>query len=278
MHRTNLKLLAAVCACGVLGVAHADDRNPLDSKIIVDLGMFFLSTDMRVRVDGETTNDTGDDVDFDDTFGIGDFDRFRGEASWRFAPRHTLRAMYFENNRDATRTLNRDVVFQDETYQLGATVTATSNVKVAQLAYDYAFMRRETYEITAGIGFHYVEIGLGLDTTLTSQGGATASGSRSSDASTSAPLPVLALRGTWQLPANFYLTAQAQYFYVDFDDYTGRLNDLKVTLVWQCTDHVGIGLGYNDFGFRFDIEDKRNFDGRLRWSYGGAIAFASVMF
>ena len=31
-------------------------------------------------------------------------------------------------------------------------------------------------------------------------------------------------------------------------------------------------------GFRFDIEDAHDFDGRLRWDYGGAIAFASFMF
>jgi len=38
-----------------------------------------------------------------------------------------------------------------------------------------------------------------------------------------------------------------------------------------------VGLGYNDFRFRFDL-DKQLFDGRLRWNYGGAMAFASLAF
>jgi len=263
--------------CSTLGTANADERNPLAAKFIVDAGYFFMSTDMRVRVDGETTESVGSDVDYDDTFGIGDFDRFRAEASWRIAPRHLVRAMYFQNNRSASRSLERDVNFGDETFPLGVTVNARSELTVAQLSYEYAFLRRDNYELAGGIGVHYVDMGLGLDATLVAQGG-TASRSLDENAATQAPLPVLGLRGLWRLPHDFYITAQVQYFYLQFDPYSGSLIDLKASVVWQLADHVGIGIGYNDFGFRFDIDDARDFDGRLRWDYGGAIAFATFMF
>ena len=263
--------------CSTLGTASADERNPLASKFIVDAGYFFMSTDMRVRVDGETSDSVGSDVDYDDTFGIGDFDRFRAEASWRIAPRHLVRAMYFQNNRSASRSLERDVTFGDETFPLGVTVNARSELTVAQLSYEYAFLRRDNYELAGGIGVHYLDMALGLDATLAAQGG-TASRSLDENATTQAPLPVLGLRGLWRLPHDFYVTAQVQYFYVQFDPYSGSLIDLKASLVWQFADHVGIGIGYNDFGFRFDIEDRHDFDGRLRWDYGGAIAFATFMF
>jgi len=277
------RIAAAAAACLMLGVAHAaeetpaDERNPLESKFIVDVGYFFLSTDMRVRVDGETSDQVGSDVNFDDTFGIGDFDRFRAEASWRIAPRHLIRAMYFQNNRHATRSIERDVNFQDETFPVGATVDAHSELTVAQLSYEYAFLRRENYELAGGIGIHYVDMNLTLDGTIAAQGN---QASRRADvgASTAAPLPVLGLRWLWRLPYNFYVTAQAQYFYLQFDPYSGSLTDLKATVVWQPTDHFGVGLGYNDFGFRFDISDRGAFDGRLRWNYGGAMAFATFMF
>jgi len=232
---------------------------------------------MRVRVDGETSEQVGSDVNFDDTFGIGDFDRFRVDGLWRIAPRHLIRAMYFQNNRHATRSIERDVNFQDETFPVGATVDARSELTVAELSYEYAFLRRENYELAGGIGIHYVDMDLTLDATIAAQGN---QASRSADvgASTQAPLPVLGLRWMWRLPHNFYVAAQAQYFYLKFDPYAGSLTDLKATVVWQATDHVGIGVGYNDFGFRFDINDKRDFDGRLRWNYGGAMAFATFMF
>ena len=59
----------------IVGVAatQAEDRNPLNATAVVDMGGFFLSTDIRVRLDGEGGM-VGDPIDFDDTFGI---DRFR---------------------------------------------------------------------------------------------------------------------------------------------------------------------------------------------------------
>ena len=91
---------------------------------------------------------------------------------------------------------------------------------------------------------------------------------------------MLGLRWLWRLPANFYVNAQVQYFYIEFDPYSGGLSDLKASVVWQPTDHFGVGVGYNDFRFNFDIEDGGNgdFDGSLEWDYGGAVAFVSFMF
>jgi hypothetical protein len=281
----GMKGVAAVIAsCSLLGVAHAAEesqaaahRNPLESRFIVDVGYFFMSTDMRVRVDGETTDQVGSDVNYDDTFGIGDFDRFRVDGLWRIAPRHLLRAMYFQNNRHATRSIDREVNFGDETFPVGATVDASSDLTVAELSYEYAFLQHENYELAGGIGVHYVDVGLGLGATISAQGNQV---SRRADAnaSTAAPLPVLGARWMWRLPHNFYVNAQMQYFYIELDPYKGSLTDLKATVVWQATDHVGVGLGYNDFGFRFDISSKRDFDGRLRWNYGGAMAFATFKF
>ncbi len=270
-------LIIVLLACCGTTLANAEERDPLSSRFVVQTGWFLMSTDMRVRVDGETTDTTGSDVNFDDTFGIGDFDRFRVDASWRIAPRHILRAMYFQNNRHASRTLNRDVEFQDETYPVGVTVNANSEATIAQLSYEYAFLKRDNYELAGGIGLHYVDLGLALDATVTAgQGSATRE--LHGNATTQAPLPVLGLRGLWRLPHNFYVSADVQYFYLDMDPYKGSLFDLKASLVWQFTDHVGLGVAYNDFGFRFDIDDRGDFDGRLRWDYGGAILFANFMF
>jgi hypothetical protein len=275
------KLVAAILAFGTLGVASADERNPMDAKLIVDVGWFFMSTDTRVRLDGESSEEIGTDVNFDDTFGLGDFDRFRGEVLWRFTDsgRHVFRGMYFENNRSTTRNVDRQINFGDETYPVGASVESSSKLAIIQFSYDYAFLRRKSYELAGGIGVHMLDAELGLAATLTSQGG-TVTRSAAEEASTGVPLPVLGLRGVWRPWDSFYFTGQVQYLYIEFDPYKGSLTDLKFTAVWQATDHLGIGVGYNDFGFRFDIddEDEGKFNGRLRWDYGGAIAFVTFMF
>ena len=168
--------------------------------------------------------------------------------------------------------------FGDETYPIGASVTAESELAIYQLSYEYAFLRRQNYELAGGIGVHYMDMGLSTSATLSVQGGTTGSRQANEDANTGAPLPVLGLRWLWRLSNNFYVNAQVQYFYIEFDPYSGSLADLKASVVWQPTDHVGLGVGYNAFRFNFDIEDKPDFDGSLQWDYGGAIVFASFMF
>jgi len=269
-------------AAGLLAIAAnaeaQEQRNPLDASFIVDAGYFFLSTDMRVRVNGETKQDTeGSDVNYDDTFGIGDFDRFRVDGLWRFADRHSIEATYFQNNRSASRSIDKDIEFKGELYPVGADVAAQSNLAIAEVSYQYAFMRRENYEIAAGLGVYYLDLKLKLDATV-AVNGQTNTRNLDTSASTQAPLPVIGVRGTWRLPHNMYIDAHAQYLYIDYDPYKGRLVDLKASFVWQCTDHVGIGIGYDDFRFRFDIADRPRFDGTLKWNYGGALAFATVMF
>lgn len=256
--------------------ARADDA-PLTNRLIVDMGWFFLSTDTRIRVDGETAQSIGTDIDFDETFGVDDTDRFRVDALWRFGKRHAVHAMYFENNRSGTRALSRDVQFGDEVFPVDATVAANSQFTVAQLSYDYAFLQRPNYELAGGIGVHMLDTGLALETTVTGTGG-TIDRSISGSASTQTPLPVVGFRGLWRLSDQVYASAQAQYFYIELDEYEGSLSDLKAQIVWQFARHVGVGVGYNDFRFRFNIDDDGNFNGRLRTGYGGALLFLSATF
>jgi len=272
--RTIIKNAVLLWIVGVAGT-QAAERNPLNATAVVDMGGFFLSTDIRVRLDGQGGM-VGDPIDFEDTFGVDRFERLRLDGLWRIKGKHSIRGTYFKNNRTATNELSRDINFGDETYPLGATTTANWQLEVMQVSYDYAFKRSDKYELAVGAGVHMLRANLGLDATI-SGAGESATRELSESASTGAPLPVFGLRGIWQLPHDFYFTAQAQYFYIDYNEYKGSLSDLKASIVWQATPRFGVGLGYNDFRFRFDL-DKQLFDGRLRWNYGGAMAFASVTF
>jgi len=268
----------AACAAGLLasfGASAADD--PLTARFTLDAGWFFLSTDTRVRVDGETSDNIGTDIDFDESFGVGDVDRFRFDGMWRFAKRHAVRAMYFENNRRGSREQSRDIIFGDTTFPISATVAAKSELRVMQLSYEYTFHRRENYEIAGSFGVHMLEAGLGLSATVDGPGGGGAV-ALDEQAKSKAPLPVLGLRGLWRLSDKFYASAQAQFFSADIDEYSGTITDLKAQIVWQFAPHIGLGLGYNDFRFSFDVDNADDFSGRLRWNYGGAMLFLSATF
>lgn len=247
--------------------AQAEGLNPLDDRFSLSLGTFLLQTKTEIRVDGTTGRGTQFDTERD--LGIQDSDRFRADGYWRFAERHKLRLLYFDTKNSSTRTLQRDLNIGDTTFPLNLTIDSSFETRVAEVAYEYAFLRREKYEISGTIGVH--DLRFDLNIAARQQGNMqTAQLSREADAS--GPLPVIGLRGVWRFHPNFYLDAQAQFFKISIDPYDGRLADYNASLVWTPFEHFGIGAGYNEFVTRLDVTADR-FDGTLRWRYGGARIF-----
>jgi hypothetical protein len=254
------------------GAALAGGNDPLDDRVSVSLGTFLLETETRLRIDGATGRGTEFDAEGD--LGLHDADRLRVDAYWRFANRHKLRVMYFDTHRSAQHTVDRDLQVGDTVFPLDANLEASLETRVGEIAYEYAFLRKKRFELSASLGVHNVRFDLGMAASQTSSG-------RTLEAEHSAaangPLPVLGLHATWRLGERFYIEGQAQYFRLTFDEYDGRLEDYTASLVWSVFEHAGIGIGYNEFVTRLEVDAPR-FDGDLRWRYGGMRIFVTASF
>lgn len=266
---------AAVLLSCCIGIANAADRGPIDQDFQFSLGGFFTQSDTQLRLDGETIQ-TGTDVDWESEFGLGDKNSFRIDGSWRFAEHHKLRLMYFENNRSTSSTLTRDIDFGDTTYPVNTTVAVTLDTRIAELVYEYAFLKHENLELSGSIGIHGIKLGASLRGDVAGPGGG-GSVETTREGTVNGPLPVIGFHALWNMGNNFYLDGLAQFFYIQFDNYDGRLYDYKVTATWFPARNVGVGLGYNAFVTRLTVE-KDNFTGRLRIGYGGPMAFVTVGF
>lgn len=277
--RSSLKA-GAVLACaavwlGAAPTAVADDApNVLEDSWQLSLGVFTLDTDTEVRLNGDVQ--AGTDVDWENTFGSGDVTRFRIDGQWRFADRHKARFMWFNASRSESETIQEEIVWGDETFPVNAKVDGEFDFDVYELAYEYAFLRRETYELNASIGLHYTDLALSLAAKASTSGGSLTTDIKE-EASVGAPLPVVGLRGLWRLPHNFWIDAQAQFFYLSIDDYDGNLQDYKVTVHWQPKRWLGFGLGYNRFAVDVDV-DADQFNGSLDWTYEGPMLSYSAVF
>jgi hypothetical protein len=268
--RALRQALAAVLFLSLCIPAMADSANPLTDRFSIDVGTFFVTTKTNVRVDSDSGN--GSDIDVERDLGIGDTDSIRLDAYWRFATRHKVRLLYFDTSRTASREIDRDIVYNGTTYPVNATIDTRFETKVAEIAYEYAFLRSDRYEVAGSIGIHNLRFQLGLEAT----GGAT-SVARANNANADGPLPVIGLRGVWRLGEHVHLDGQMQFFRLSFDPYDGRLEDYNIAVIWMPLKRLGLGLGYNEFVTRLDVTADR-FDGRLRWHYGGARLFAAFSF
>lgn len=253
--------------------SHAQPSGPLEQNWYISLGAFFLDTDTTMRVDG--VRGRGTEVNFGEDLGFRDKDRFRIDGFWRFAPRHKLRFLYFRNTLTAGRTIQRAIQFRDTVYPINAGIDAEFETEIAEVAYEYAFVHDNRFELTGTLGLHLIR----FSATLAGEGGLLDGELMhvQSRASGDGPLPVVGVRGLWDIGGDLFLDAQAQFMAVDVNDYDGRIEDYKLALIWQAFPHLGIGIAYNDFSTRLDA-DERGFRGRLGFDYRGPLAFITASF
>jgi hypothetical protein len=238
------------------------------------LGSFSFNSDTDVQLNGDTQ--VGTNVNWENTFGDDDLTRVRLDGHWRFAERHKVRFMWFNSSRSESATLERDVEWGGVTFPVDTRIKGEFNFDIYELVYEYSFLRRETYELNASIGLHYTDVSWTLAARASSSGG-TLENDIKEEASVGAPLPVIGLRGLWQLPYDLWVDAQAQFFALSIDEYDGNLQDYKVMLTWQPRKWLGFGIGYNQFSVDVDV-DADNFDGSLDWTYKGPMLSYSAVF
>lgn len=270
MIKPSLTILLVAFAASGTTVANAEAGNPLTDRFSISLGGFLLNTNTEVRVDGETTQ--GSTVDIENDLGFDDIDRFRIDGYWRMTPRQKIRVMYFDNKRTENTTIDQDIVFDDQTYAVNTDLEVVFQTTVAELAYEFAFLRGDNYELNATAGIHNLKFRLGIEVT-----GNNVNASESATAEANGPLPMIGLNGIWRFNDKLYLQAAVQFFKISYDPYDGRLTDLNASLVWQAFRHVGFGAGYNSFTTRVDVTGD-DFHGSLKWRYSGARIFVITSF
>jgi hypothetical protein len=254
-------------------VEASSPRSLLDDRFMISLGTFLLSQKTKVEIDGAGGN--GTEIDTEKDLGFKDADRFRLDATWRFAEKHKIRAMYFNVGQSATKQLERSITVDDTTYPVSATVTSKKSTDVYELAYEYSFLRRDNYEITASAGLHVMDFSFSMSGTGTVNG--IPGQAHTETAAVTAPLPVFGLRGLWELAPNWFLDAQGQYFQLKIGDVDGRVTDFRAGVTWMFSKHVGVGAGYNAFTTKVNVT-KEAFDGSMKWRYSGAQVFITGSF
>jgi hypothetical protein len=268
--------LAAALAASV-PIANAEESpNILTDPFQLSLGTYVVNTDTLVELNGDVQQ--GSKVNWEDTFGGGDLTRFRIDGHWRFgdSDRHKLRFLWFNSTRSKSKTIDEDIEWGDQVYPANAKVTGELKFDIYELAYEYAFVRRDTWELNASAGLHLASMSIGLKAKAADSNG-TLLFDQHKDGKLNAPLPVFGLRGLWQLGHNIYLDAQGQYFKLSIDDFDGNVQDYRIVATWQPRPWLGVGLGYNRFAVDVDV-GKDRFDGSLNWKYKGPMLFYSAVF
>lgn len=270
-------VLLASLALAPLPALAGEDPDLLDDSFYVALGTFILNSDTEVQFNGDTQE--GSPVDWEQTFGDEDVTRFRLDGYWRFGDsgRHKIRTVLFSASRENSGSIEQDIEWGGVVYPANVELKGKFSFDIIELAYEYAFLRRDKYELTGTIGLHYADLSMSLTGEGTIDGETPVSGTIKKEGSVGAPLPVFGFRGLWDLSHDFWLDVSAQFFALSIDEYDGNLQDYRASVTWQPRKWLGIGVGYERFKVDVDV-DKNDFNGTLEWTYDGPMIFYNASF
>jgi len=255
--------IAATLLLGSPTTTMADDEN-----FSVSLGVFLTNRDSETRVDG-TIPDSGTPVDLENDLGFDKSDTvFRLDGYYRFNEKHRIDFSVFDLSRSASKQIQTEIDWNDTIYPIDAVVDSSLDLAIYKLAYTWAFMRRDSGYLGLTAGLYTADI----DTSIAAE-----SIGRSSSGGVTAPLPVLGLRGQYDISEKWSLRGSAEIFALEYGDFSGSLYDVYASVDYQITDHVALGAGINLVNINVGVT-KPNLDGDLDWRYDGGLLYLKFDF
>lgn len=172
---------------------------------------------------------------------------FRAEVQWRFFPKHRLEFTYYDISRDASVFLGRELQFGDRIFTIGATVRSETNIQIFKVAYTWSFLQTKDYELGISLGADLMDIKTSISAPILGE----------ESEALIAPLPVLGLRAAYAFNPNFVLNASADFFYLEYEKFEGRLLDINVNLEYYFLEYLSLSIGYNFFDVEVLYEGDR---------------------
>jgi hypothetical protein len=255
-----------------------DKKRPIPSPITDHFyvrGTFFnpaVTTTLRVDASPpgpNLPNPTGTVVNGEKDLGLDSrIPQGRIEIMFRLRERNKLRVDYFETNRRADHVLSRQILFGDQTFDVGDRTSTSVDWRTFGLTYTYSFIRTDRIELGGGIAAHFLE--------ADAIGAVAAKGLRQ-EVSGSGVFPTLPLDFTWRISRRFAFTARGQYFRASVNNFEGSLGDYHSDLQYRWKPNFSLGAGYSIMKSFLNVNDA-NFPGLFRLNVRGPEAFFKVSF
>jgi hypothetical protein len=252
--------------------ADTDGRKFRLSDFTFRVGFYDISSNTVVRLDGNGGN-IGTTLSFENDLNLDSKkSTFYGAFSWRMSGRHFLEVEQFRLARSGLQTLTAEIEFGDDVFEFGATVDSYFDTRVTRISYSYLLHDSKKFGVALGAGLHLTDLSMGI-TEISSQFAI----ENFEIAEVTAPLPVFGVTGAWRINEKWLMFGRAQLFRLEIADYKGSLDHFSVKLEYSAFRHFGIGVGYDLFDLKLDI-DKPRWNGSVDFEFRGPIVYLTGRF
>jgi hypothetical protein len=235
----------------------------------VYIGTFITDRNTSARVDSDAGN-PGTDVDLEGDLGLkASTSVVRAGGDFWISRRQRLDLSYFDLSRNASRTIDKTINFDDRTYPINTVVSTHNQMTITKLDYTFAFLTRDNWFFGVDAGLYVMKLGLSLN--------APTRGTFSTQSLT-APLPVVGFRGEYGINDRWTLRGSFQWFGVDLTDVSGHFTDTYAGVDRRFGKRFSVGLAYDTVGLNIDVSKTEHLKGSLDWGYNGWLLYFKTDF
>ncbi len=234
MHKNNILSFVLLIVFTILAP-------PVFSQVELDIetGVVFSGyNDVRIPGNGGTLFSLSEELEADP----GIFYRIR--VFYDFNARHHLGALFAPLSINSTGQLDRDLIFEDETFPANTPLETTYQFNSYRLIYRYDFLRKEK-----------IELGIGLTAKIRDAKIAVKGNGIESEKTNVGFVPIIHFRLLWNFTQKFA-------FLLDGDALAapqGRAEDILAALTMQTSDRLDLKLGYRILEGGADNDEVYNF-------------------
>lgn len=227
------------------------EQNPpprlVEDRFRLEVDLFAARASTRLRID-PSPQQQGTTVSAEDDLGLQETKWLPHVELTLFPGRdHLVRLSTFSMKRNGSVILERQVVFEDNTYNIGERVDSVLDLTMVGLTYGYRLLHAEAYDLAVTLGMHIASVDANAVVP--------ARVIRESDSGV-APLPLIGLEGRADLTRRWSLSARVQYLKANISDVEGEMMDLRAGTQWRFNPHLALGLEYR--AFKIQVESAAN--------------------
>lgn len=265
--------LAAVAAS--VALTSPVQAQHLESDFWILVSAYRPTIDSKVRIDGVLPG-TGTTVDLESDLGMPDKKVLPAVmAAWRFSESFRLEFEYLSLKRSATRTINKNISWDDTVYPVGVTVSGAFDTDVYRTGVGWSPIRTKTAEFGATLGLHVTRFAARVSGQGSVAGFPVKQVAEAQDALV--PLPTLGIYGAYALTPAWRLTGRVDYFSLNYSPYKGSLLNAMAGVTWAFDRHWAATLGYQFV--RYDLTvNKSEWEGVMNYRFSGPSLGVSYAF
>lgn len=266
--------MAFFAAATALAVSSPAAAQALDDRFWIELSGYYprANTTLAVSRPGApgTVIDFEEDLDLDESQALPAV-----YGGMRIGNRWLLAGEFYALDREGSRSISRDLVFDGATFPVGVDVSSSMKSDVYRVTLGYSFVKTDRAEFGGAIGLHATDFDISMKGEVQVGPGVRQLQTRRRDFI--APMPTLGVYGTYEATPKVILTGRADYLSLGSGDYDGSILNTQAAVAYRFNETFQAGVSYRYVAYELDVE-KPDYMANVDYDFSGPAVFIRMGF